>query len=212
MSTATVPSLNGRFSTMRTSSSGKSCTRSCAIGGRNVLHERFARARVAGAHRRARVQREAELGDRERRRDLDAWLAPDCHRVELAALGTGRTEAADGGGGELGERRLALGEAVVEQDGVPVWIESHVSRSSLHDTNGAALAFDAELVLEPAPVVTEHRVDEDPTDGAEQPAVVGEPRTQLERDGEDELPERRCPRSTRLTSRENVSPDAATSA
>ena len=81
----------------------------------NVLDELVLAGRVVGAHGGAGVQREAELGDRERPRDGDARLAAQRDGLErgaLPALGARRRETADGGRGELGERRLVLRGAV----------------------------------------------------------------------------------------------------
>jgi len=71
-----------------------------------------------------------------------------------------------------------------------VWIESQVGLHALHDADRAALPHDARVLDQALSVEAEHRIDEQPTDGTKQFAVVSQSRAQLERHGEHELPQR----------------------
>ena len=189
------------------------------------------------------MQGESELGDREGSCHFDAGVATQHHGFGAATqFGAGGRQAGDGGGGQLGQGRLALGESVVEhgqlgaglddasadevsehagahhlqevadfvgrkawqgvedglaighgrensidEDGMYVWIQLQVGVAPLHDHDRPAAAVADAFGAHAAPVEPENRVHEDPADGAERLAVVGQALAKLEWKCDDEL-------------------------
>ena len=96
--------------------------------------------------------------------------------------------------GQEGQRMEAeLAVRVLEPPSRPIEWKCGSGNHSTRCTLPAPAAVDAALA-QAAAVPAEHRVDEGVADRAEQPGVVGEPRPELERQGEHPLPERHARR------------------
>jgi hypothetical protein len=80
----------------------------------------------------------------------------------------------------------------VQTERVEVGIESQIRAHALHDGDGAALAVADTTRPEMSPIPPQHRVDEGMAHVTEQLAVVGQARSELERQREHELPQWRC--------------------
>jgi hypothetical protein len=82
-------------------------------------------------------------------------------------------------------------EYAIEHDGMEMRVQAQIRGNTLHNGNRPALpGADAKRISHRTPIETEHRVDEDAPDCAEQFAVIRKAGTQCEWHGEDELSER----------------------
>jgi hypothetical protein len=93
------------------------------------------------------MKREAELADRQGRRDLDSWSAvPVEQDGTVAQVGASRGQAGDGSGGELGECGFTIGEAVVEDGCVGAGLDDLAAREHAHQANADDLQEVGDLV------------------------------------------------------------------
>ena len=86
---------------------------------------------------------------------------------------------------------LVRDEYAIEHDRMEVRVQGQIRGNTLHNGNCPALpGTDAKHFAHRAPIETEHRIDENATDCAEQFSIIRKPGTQFEWHGEDKLSER----------------------
>jgi hypothetical protein len=85
------------------------------------------------------------------------------------------------------ERGAVLVVGAIEKDDMEVRVQSEVGRRALHDRDRTGLGTLHTAGGGSLGVERVHRLDEDPREGAEQLAVVGEPRAPREREGQHPL-------------------------
>jgi hypothetical protein len=115
-------------------------------GTKHVFAQSFAGTVVQGAGGGGGVERKAELRDRQRGLNLDAWASWQRDDNGTAALGAGRGKPGDGSGGELGQGGLFVGQLARDHGGIVADVDDSPSCEQAQDAGADDLEQVGHLV------------------------------------------------------------------